>query len=338
MAKTSHGLVRGPSRFPIAAVIDASCAGQDAGVVLDGQHRGIPILADVSTALAELTPRPEAAIVGVATPGGVLPSPLRRSLLAAAAAGLTLYNGLHRGLAEDETIAAAASAGSARIVDFRRGLPGADLRHWHGKILELTTPRVAVLGTDCCIGKRTTCTLLLQALRSRGVRAEMIYTGQTGWLQGHDHGFFFDATPNDFVSGELERVILECAGDKRPQVMLLEGQSAFFNPSGPCGAEFVLSGGAKHVVIQHAPGREYFDDLEHTAMRIDGVGRDVAMARLLGAEVLAITLHGEKRSIEALRGEAAQLEAELQLPVVLPLHDGVDAIATRIAAIADSPV
>ena len=32
-AKTSHGLVRGPSRFPLAAVVDASCAGQDAGDV-----------------------------------------------------------------------------------------------------------------------------------------------------------------------------------------------------------------------------------------------------------------------------------------------------------------
>ena len=37
----------------------------------------------------------------------------------------------------------------------------------------------------------------------------MIYTGQTGWLQGGRFGFILDATPNDFVSGELEHAIVE---------------------------------------------------------------------------------------------------------------------------------
>ena len=59
-------------------------------------------------------------------------------------------------------------------------------------------PRVAVLGTDCALGKRTTSQLLVDACRERGLRAEMIYTGQTGWMQGTRHGFVLDATPNDW--------------------------------------------------------------------------------------------------------------------------------------------
>ena len=40
----------------------------------------------------------------------------------------------------------------------------------------------------------------------------MIYTGQTGWLQGGEYGFIFDSTLNDFVSGELENAIREKLG------------------------------------------------------------------------------------------------------------------------------
>ena len=50
-AKTTHGVLRGPSRYEIAAVVDPSCAGSDAGTVLDGQKRGVPVVASVNEAL-----------------------------------------------------------------------------------------------------------------------------------------------------------------------------------------------------------------------------------------------------------------------------------------------
>ena len=46
---------------------------------------------------------------------------------------------------------------------------------------------------------------IFDGLRRRGLTAELVTTGQTGWLQGHRYGFILDATPNDFVTGELER-------------------------------------------------------------------------------------------------------------------------------------
>ncbi len=46
----------------------------------------------------------------------------------------------------------------------------AELRFWTGEVLGLTVPRVAVLGTDCALGKRTTATFLLDGLRRRGLR------------------------------------------------------------------------------------------------------------------------------------------------------------------------
>src|SRR5258706_10814716 len=71
-AKTAHGLIRGTGRYEIVAVIDSKHAGKDAGEVLDGKHRNIPVLADVGSAVNSIK-NIQYCIVGVATVGGVLP-------------------------------------------------------------------------------------------------------------------------------------------------------------------------------------------------------------------------------------------------------------------------
>ena len=45
--KTAHGLIRGTDRFQIMGVIDEKYAGKDAGEVLDGKHRGLPVYASL---------------------------------------------------------------------------------------------------------------------------------------------------------------------------------------------------------------------------------------------------------------------------------------------------
>ena len=158
----------------------------------------------------------------------------------------------------------------------------------------------------------------------------MIYTGQTGWLQGIPHGFIFDATPNDFVCGELERAILACHEDLAPDVMLLEGQGGLRNPAGPCGAELVLGGGAEAVVLQHAPGRVYYEDLDALGCRIPPLAEEIEMIRLMGAKVIAVTLNHENLDRNQLRDEQQKLQDELDLLVLHPLWDGVSPIVELI--------
>ena len=74
--------------------------------------------------------------------------------------------------------------------------------------MEVTCPRIAVLGTDCAIGKRTTATALTQALNDSGLKAVLIGTGQTGLIQGARYGVALDAVPSQFCSGEMEATIL----------------------------------------------------------------------------------------------------------------------------------
>ena len=320
-AKTAHGLVRGPSRYRILGVIDSSCPGEDAGELLDGVSCGIPIYESVEAVLEAIDPRPGYCIVGVATSGGVLLPELRADLVAAARTGLSLVSGLHQLLSDDSELVRLTGDCGARIIDIRRPRPTRELRFWTGEVLGLETPPIAVLGTDCAIGKRTTCSLLLGACRERGVDAEMIYTGQTGWLQDHGHGFILDSTPNDFICGELEGAILACQRETDPDIILLEGQSSLRNPSGPCGSEFILAGGAGGVILQHAPARPFFDELEELGCRIPSIEEEIALIRLLGAEVLAVTLNEEAMTAREAEEARSRLAEELGIPVVLPLQD-----------------
>ncbi len=338
-AKTSHGLVRGPSRFEVLGVVDPDHAGSDAGELLDGKHRGIPVYASVGDLLAD-GKTPDVCVVGVATVGGVLPPAVYQSLLDAANAGMSLVNGLHKLLAEDPELARITAEKGARIVDIRKRRPTSELRFWSGEILNLEVPRVAVLGTDCALGKRTTASQLRRACREQGIRAEMVYTGQTGWLQGFEHGFIFDATTNDFLCGELEGAILACARDTDPDVIFLEGQAALRNPSGPCGSELIISAASAGVILQHAPARRYFEDFEDVGCVIPPISEEIELIRLLGCEVWAVTLNDHGLAPEELEPARARLEDELGLPVLHPLKGGmprlVGIVRRRLAEVAST--
>jgi uncharacterized NAD-dependent epimerase/dehydratase family protein len=324
--KTAHGLVRGTDRYRILAVVDPVSAGRDAGEILDGVRRDITIVGSIGEALKRLSPRPAYAIVGIATSGGRLTADLRESLKEALESGLSIVNGLHEFASDDAELVSLARKNALTITDIRRVRPRGELHFWTGEIERLAVPRIAVLGTDCALGKRTTTRLLVEACRRGGMRAEWISTGQTGWLQGAPFGILLDSLPNDFVSGELEHAILSCARELSPDVIFLEGQSSLRNPSGPCGSELIVSGGARGVILQHAPGRVFFEGYEEAGFRVPPVAEEIELIRLLGARTLALALNGEGLAHEPLQASRSDLERQLEIPVVLPLEEGVDVL------------
>ena len=147
-------------------------------------------------------------------------------------------------------------------------------------------------------------------------------------MQGAPWGFILDSVPNDFVSGELEHAIVSCwkESDPRPELILLEGQSALRNPSGPCGSELLLSGGAKGVILQHAPARACFEGLEELDLEIPSVADEIALIAKYGARTLAVTLNSEHLSPDELSAHQRRLAGELGIPVVRPLEEGVEAL------------
>ena len=330
-AKTAHGLVRGPSRYTIVALVDRVSAGRDAGVELDGQARGIPTFASLAEMFEELPARPDFIVVGIATSGGVLPAEMKTLLLDVVTRGVGLVNGLHEFLSDDPAFSAAAARSGAQLVDVRKPKPRRELHFWSGAIRSVRAPRIAVLGTDCALGKRTTCHVLARACRESGLAAAIVHTGQTGWLQGIPHGFILDSTPNDFVSGELEHAVVTCDRELAPGVIFLEGQSALLNPSGPCGAELLLSAEARGVVLQHAPARRFHDDQEELENEIAPLAQQIALIGMYGARVLAISLNDAGVAPAERDAVRAAVERETGLPAFWPLHEGAAHIAPVLA-------
>jgi len=325
-AKTCHGLLRGGDRYEVLAVIDTAHVGKDAGMVMDGTPVGIKVFESVNDFLAQSNEKPKYCIVGVAPVGGQLPKQCRDELITAINNGLSIVCGLHQFLNNDVEFQEIAKTNGVELIDVRKPRPTSELAFWSGDIYSVKTPKIAVLGMDCAVGKRTTCRYLMEACKNNGIKAEMIYTGQTGWMQGYKHGFIFDSTTNDFIGGEVERSIVECDRELSPDLILIEGQASLRNPSGPCGSEFLLSGNVKGVFLQHAPGREFFAGLEDKGCRLPSVESEIDLIRAYGAQTLAVTLNEEGWDNSDKKAFCQQMAEKLSIPVVRPLVDGVDSL------------
>lgn len=334
-AKTAHGLIRGTERYTVVGVIDQPTAGQDAGVVLDGHHRDIPVFASVDQALAQVGPVAYA-IVAIATNGGVLPPTMLTDIKQSLTNGLSIVNGLHEFLNDKPELVDLANRYGAQLIDVRQPKPRHELHFWTGAVKTITAPILAVMGTDCALGKRTTARLIREACHRHGLNAQMIYTGQTGWLQGGQYGFVFDSTLNDFVSGELEHALVSCWRETGADVLLIEGQAALRNPSGPCGSEWLVSGNARHVVLVHAPKRVYYDH-DPAWGEIPSVESEIALIRAYGSDVIALALNTEDCSLEEARHYQQDFSERLGIPVLLPLQEGVDAVVSRIQSLLHQP-
>ena len=327
-AKTAHGLIRGTERYTIVGVIDGPTAGQDAGEVLDGKNRNIPIFSSLSESLKYL-PSVDYLIIGVATVGGVLPPDMLTIVEEAIKRGLSIVNGLHEYLSEKPEIAALAAQHKVQLIDVRKPKARKDLHFWTGEIYDVSCPIVAVIGMDCALGKRTTARLIRQACEQKNVNAQMIYTGQTGWLQGGKYGFIFDSTLNDFVSGEVEHAIVSCWKETNADLILVEGQSSLRNPSGPCGLEFLISGQAKYVVLVHAPKRTYFDNEAHWG-KIPSVESEIDIIEKFGSKVIALALNTEGCTPQEAIDFQQEYRSRLTIPVVLPFEQGVQEIVAQL--------
>ena len=322
--KTAHGLIRGTERFNILGVIDQKKAGKDAGEVLDGKNRGIPVYASLKEFAKKSKKKATFCIIGVATKGGVLPKELQVMLREAITNGYSIVNGLHDYVSDHADLVALAKKKKVKIIDVRKPKKFKDLHFWSGDIKEVKCPKIAVLGTDCALGKRTTTRFLTEAMKAAGHKAEMIYTGQTGWMQGAKYGFIFDSTLNDFISGEMEHAIVQCWREEKPDIIFIEGQSSLRNPSGPAGAEWIISAAANAAVLQHNPARKKYKGLEDYPATIPAIKDEIDLIKQYGAPTVALAVNTMKMKEADARTYAAEQERELGIPVLLPLEDGVE--------------
>lgn len=312
--KTANGLVRHSEKYKILSVIDSEKAGLDAGMVLDNKANDIPICRDLTQALENAGTMPDYFIFGMAPSSGMLSIHQRSLVLEAMSHGMNIVNGLHEFLTDDPVFIAACKACEVDIIDIRKPRAKKDLRMFSGRIAEVTCPRIAILGTDCAIGKRTTATVLTKALNDSGIKAVMIGTGQTGLIQGARYGVPLDAIPSQFCVGELEATIVEAFENEQPDVIIIEGQGALSHPAFSS-SSFILRGScANGVVLQHAPARKHRCDFEK--MSIPTPASEINLIETFAdTQVIGLTINHENMSDSEISAAIVQYEQELNIPV-----------------------
>ena len=325
-AKTAHGLLRYSDRFRILGLIDKKFTGSMSDDHVEHCKENLMIFEDLPSALKDLTEKPKYLVMGVAFGGGMLPEEHQSIIKDSLSHGMDVVCGLHQLLSEDPELAALAEKNGAKIHDIRRPKKAKDLRFWTGEIKQIQIPKIAVLGTDCAVGKRTLCQFLVNALRESDVKTEVIYTGQTGFLQGFKHGLILDSTLNDFVSGELEKAIIDCAIEEKPDLMLIEGQASLRNPSGPCGSEILLSGNVDAAILVHPAERKYFDNCESAEAVIPRIEEEVELIRHYGKEVIGIAINASRSY------DASHLKEELGIPVINPIYENINPLIEKITS------
>lgn len=335
--KTAHGLVRFTKRYEVVGLVDSKHAGEDAGMFLDGKPSGIGIYADIDSALLVCNAAGKQIthlVFGIATDGGRLTPKMRKDVLHALELGLDVDCGMHYFLSDDPEMQAAAARSGATIRDIRKTPPRNELHSYTGRIREVKSFRIALLGTDSSVGKRTTAWKLVDAFNARGISAEMIGTGQTAWLQGARYGVRMDALINDFVAGEIENAILEAWDNEKPDVMVIEGQGSLMNPLYPGGFEILSAGQPHAVVMQHAPLRVDYDGIPGTPLH--PLKTQIQAVELLsGKPVVAITVNHEGMAPDEIDAQCEKVASETGLPVrdalVHDLGPIVDALVAMMA-------
>ena len=321
--KTANGLCRFTTRFDVVAAIDSTKKGLPIGDVVPRAKEGIRIIGNVKEALdlgAEIL------VVGVATDGGFLPGNYRPIIRDAIESGMEIVSGLHEFISDDPEFRQLAGKNRVEITDVRKMFM--NRRDFYtGRIREVSSRRIAVLGTDSAIGKRTTAVYLNESMKKIGHSSVMIGTGQTAWMQGFPYTVVIDSMINDFVAGGIESAIMEAWDRERPEYMFLEGQGSVLHPAYPGSFEIIAAGRPDAIILQHAPARKYYDGFD---IPIPPLEKFIKILKLLSdRDVIGISLNTENMKEEEINGEIERLQERFSIPVFNPL-ESTDGMAVRI--------
>jgi len=327
--KTAHGLVHHSEKYEILSVIDSMKAGLDSGVALGEKPNGIPIYADLDEAMARGDRVPEVFILGMAPSGGLLSPAERGVVLDAIGRGMHIVNGLHEFLNEDPEFANAAAEHGVTILDIRHPRDKKHLRMFTGRISSVTCPRIAVLGTDSAIGKRTTSLILTRALNDRGIKAVMVGTGQTSLIQGVRYGVALDAIPCQFASGEMESTVVEAFEGESPDVIIIEGQGALSHPA-YVSSMYILRGcRPSAIILQHAPARTTLGDFHDVPMPTPESEIHL-LETFADTKVIGLSINHERMTDTDVTAAIARYESELGIPATDALSRSPDRLVDMV--------
>ena len=162
-------------------------------------------------------------VLGVAPPGGVIPTSWYPMLFSALENGLDIASGLHDKLIDVPNLVASAKSLGRQLFDVRH--PSQSFAVGTGE--PRSGNRLLAVGTDCAVGKMYSTLAIEKEMLERGLEVDFVATGQTGiFISGK--GVSVDAVVSDFVSGAAEFLSPDNGPDHWD---IIEGQGSLFHPS-----------------------------------------------------------------------------------------------------------
>ncbi|MDH5763253.1 MAG: DUF1611 domain-containing protein [Nitrospinota bacterium] len=319
--KTASALARHSEIYSIVGIIDSSLAGKDAGEELGEEKSGIPIFTNLKDALSKLAEVPDCYIYGKAPLDTYISAEERLLILEAMKKGMDIINGLHQFFSEDLEFVHMAAQSNIQIKDIRKPPLLKNLHVFTGRISEVNIPVIAILGTDCACGKMTTAVELNKTLNNLGLKSILIATGQTSLMQGAKYGISTDALINQFVVGEIENAVLQAFTNEKPDIILVEGQSAVSHPAFMSSLGILKGSMPDGIILQHPPARTFrcdFPDLE-----MPSVESEIKLIEAISqSKVIAIALSHENLTHEQTLEIVVDYEENLRLPTTDVLSHG----------------
>ncbi|KYJ85761.1 DUF1611 domain-containing protein [Sulfurovum riftiae] len=327
--KTANGLVRYSEKYNIVGVIDSTKAGLDALEYLDGIKSDIHIYKNLEDAVQNIEDKIEVFIYGIAPLSGDFSDGDISLMKDAMRSGMSIVNGLHTFLTDDASFMQEAQKYGVEVADIRKYQGINFKRVFSGDILKVTAPRIAVLGTDGAIGKRTTATIIMQELKKEGLNAIMISTGQTGLIQGAKYGAPMDAMQGHFAAGVIEGEILRAWEEVKPDIFIIEGQGALTHPAYLSSCAISRGSQANGIILQHAPKREVMGDFPQFPMPT--LKHAIALNEMFtSAPVLGITINHENMSDQEIQNTIQEYENVHSIPTTDVVKLGAKKIAAAI--------
>ncbi len=300
----------------VVAVLDSHEAGLTAQDLF-GVGGDIPVVASLDQVEGADT-----LLIGIATPGGVLPESLRQVILEAIYKGLNVESGLHTFLGEDPEISQAAQQAGVTLNDVRKNNER-DVSN--RKDLNDTCLRLHTVGHDCSVGKMIVSVELTLALKKAGHDAKFVATGQTGIMVEGD-GIPIDCVVADFINGAAEKLVLQ---NQHHQIILVEGQGSLVQPRYSSVTLGLYHGCVPHGIFMcYEMGRTQVYGMEHlTIPPLKDIIHlyETAADPRHPCKVIGIAMNTKNtKDTRKIEDERQRLRDELGLPVCDVIRHGPD--------------
>ncbi len=249
--KLGYGVLR-YSPNEVSCVLDSRFAGKRMQEVSDSP-RDCPVLSSIDEAIAAGA---NVFVLGIAPPGGLIPSSWWPVIDEAVAKGMSVVNGLHDLL-------------GSRYSNLKPGQWIWDIRiepeglaPATGAAKSLPAKRLLMVGTDMGIGKMTAGLEILSAARTKGIRAEFVATGQIGILL-LGSGVPLDAVRVDFAGGCIEREMMRYP---EAELIIVEGQGSLLHPGSTATLPLIRGSMATHLILCHKAGMTHLQRVPEIAI------------------------------------------------------------------------